>query len=742
VAALVEAEYGDVRVDGDFAVACHGATGGNPFLLRELLRQLSAEAVAPTAASVAVVRQLAPPTVARAVLLRLARLGDAASALARAVAVLGDGTALRRACALADLDEERGDALAAALGHAGILAGARPLAFAHPVLRAAVYADIDPGERARSHRRAAALLAGDGEAASAIAAHLLATEPSGESFVVSTLRAAAARAREKGAASVAVACLRRAHAEPPAIAVRGEVLLELASAELHAGEAAEAAEHFEQGMRATGDPRRRATRVSEQAAALLAIGRSQEAYAVRELAAAEVASLDAEAALRIEAGIIASASLDLTRLAWARDRLASHRHDVRPTTSAGWRLLVTRAFVEAFYGDEPPEPLADAASDALESGLLVDARTGLGGTPYFLAIEVLWLADRVDTARQALDRAVEEARRRGSALEFATTCGWRCRLSARQGDLVDAESDARSCAELALAQGWFALAPPMLGFVLDVLVARGALDDAQLLLERSGMAGRVPGNDLTFYPMFHARARLRAALGDLDGARADLAGVARRRARWNTDLTLVPAALAAPELAAPGREEARASAERMLRDARAWGTPRAIGMALRAAGLAETGGRGIELLDEAAAVLERSPARLEHALALTDLGASLRRANRRVDARGPLRRALDLAQQCGAVPLADRAHVELRAAGGRPRRPRTTGADALTASERRIAVMAADGLSNREIAQALFVTNKTVESHLGNAYRKLDIRSRTQLATALHDQAEQAQPVI
>jgi DNA-binding CsgD family transcriptional regulator len=168
----------------------------------------------------------------------------------------------------------------------------------------------------------------------------------------------------------------------------------------------------------------------------------------------------------------------------------------------------------------------------------------------------------------------------------------------------------------------------------------------------------------------------------------------------------------------------------MLSDARSWGTPRAIGMALRTAGLAEGGERGLELLEEAAAVLEPSPARLEHARALVDLGAALRRANRRAAARDPLRRALDLADVCGAGPLAERARQELRAAGGRPRRPRVSGVDSLTASERRIAGLATDGLSTPEIAQALFITKKTVETHLGNVYRKLDIHSRAELAGA------------
>jgi DNA-binding CsgD family transcriptional regulator len=138
-------------------------------------------------------------------------------------------------------------------------------------------------------------------------------------------------------------------------------------------------------------------------------------------------------------------------------------------------------------------------------------------------------------------------------------------------------------------------------------------------------------------------------------------------------------------------------------------------------------------------VLETSPARLEHARALTDLGGALRRANRRADARIELERGLELASQCGALVLAGRARVELRAAGGRVAFASGgsdggvggSAADQLTTTERRVAELAVAGRSNPEIAQALFVTRKTIETHLGHVYRKLDIASRHELATAL-----------
>jgi DNA-binding CsgD family transcriptional regulator len=727
VAELVGVELGG-DADARFCDACHAASGGNPFLLRELLRALAADGVSPRAAKAALVGQLAPPTVTRAVLLRLARLGDEASALARAIAILGDGTPSHRAAALAELPEDRADELSRALARAGILASARPLAFEHPVLRSSVYNDIDPGERARAHAQAAALLADEGAEPDAVAVHLLETEPAADPAVAATLSEAAARALARGAASVAVACLRRALAEPPPVDERGPLTLRLAVAEVQAGYPQAAVEHFDEGARITADPRTRAVRAWDHAAALQAVGRGDEAWALRERAIDDARQVDGELALSLEASLIASGALNRSRAKWARERLDRYRGRLSGSTPADARLLATQAIVDALFGDAPADAVADTAERALASAEL-GVRTS-GFVPFFCAVEALWCADRIEAAQRALDRALEAARRRGSATAFAAMSGWRGQLLARQGELVAAEADARSCAELSLSHGWFGVAPPMLGYVLDVLITRGELDDAQRLLDESGIADRAEGGDFTFHPMLHARARLRAARGDLDGGRADFEVLGRRPARWVPLLRLVPAVLVAPELSGPVEEE-RERAERMLHDAHGWGTPRAIGMALRAAALVEGGARGLDLLREAVEVLAASPARLEYAHALADLGAALRHANRRSDARVPLRQALDLADACGARPLEKRVRHELRAAGARPRRARTSGVGSLTASERRIAEMAAGGLSNPEIAQALFVTKKTVEAHLGSAYRKLDIHSRNELANVL-----------
>jgi DNA-binding CsgD family transcriptional regulator len=209
------------------------------------------------------------------------------------------------------------------------------------------------------------------------------------------------------------------------------------------------------------------------------------------------------------------------------------------------------------------------------------------------------------------------------------------------------------------------------------------------------------------------------------GARyADWGVVNPAEARWLSDAALI-------RLALGDADDARELAEREVDLARRFGAPRALGVALRANGLVRGGEEGLRLLGEAADVLGRSVARLEHGHALIELGAALRRANRRTEARAPLSEGLAIARRCGAVPLAERAYDELSAAGARPRKIVRTGVEELTPSELRVARMAAAGMQNKEIAQALFVTVRTVETHLRHTYQKLDISSRGELAAAL-----------
>jgi DNA-binding CsgD family transcriptional regulator len=297
--------------------------------------------------------------------------------------------------------------------------------------------------------------------------------------------------------------------------------------------------------------------------------------------------------------------------------------------------------------------------------------------------------------------------------------------------------DARTALELLVSGGiqlgrGFALA-----LLIEALIEMGEVEAAEQALRSSEFAEEIPPG-LPVNDLLEARGLLRVAQGRPSEGLDDLIEFGRRDALWGGANPLASRwrSHASLALAAIGDgDRARELALDDLERARRWGAPSGIGVALRAVGLAEAGAASVDRLREAANVLERSPARLEHARALTDLGAALRRANQRSEARNVLRAGLALANRCGARTLAERAGIELRAAGDRSSSPDEAGVQPLTVSERRVAELAAAGHSNPEIAQSLFVTRKTVETHLGHVYRKLGISGRGELGGALADQA-------
>ena len=327
-----------------------------------------------------------------------------------------------------------------------------------------------------------------------------------------------------------------------------------------------------------------------------------------------------------------------------------------------------------------------------------------------------------------------DARRRGSVVGFAAASSYRCRCAYGRGALAEAEAHARAAIEAQGPHGEMAT-PAAVGLLIPALIERDYLAAAEQALERAGLSHTPPDQlaELGTLPPY-SRGMLRIAQGKTRQGLADLLACGRRAAalgfltpantQWRSNAALAHAAL--------GDQH---NAERLVAEelelSRKFGAALYLGISLRAAGLVTGGTRGVELIREAVTTLEISPGKLEHARALTDLGAALRRAGERQRAREPLKAGMDLALRCGASVLAERARTELKATGARPRRIMLSGIDALTASERRIATMAAEGQTNPQIAQALFVTKRTIETHLTHVYQKLDIGSRDQLAQAL-----------
>jgi DNA-binding CsgD family transcriptional regulator len=268
--------------------------------------------------------------------------------------------------------------------------------------------------------------------------------------------------------------------------------------------------------------------------------------------------------------------------------------------------------------------------------------------------------------------------------------------------------------------------------LIKVLVDQGKLDDAEQAL--APLDPEAGSGFATAWGLRFARGRLRVAQGRVAEGLEDFLGLGVDLTRAIvTCPSYLPwrSAAALAELALGDRESAERHAEEELELARAFGAPRALGVAKHAAGVVAGGDRGALLLREAIEAFERGDARLDRARALADLGALLRRRNRRTEARELLRESLDAAHRSGAKLLSERADTELRATGARPRRVVLTGLDSLTASEGRIAELARQGLSNREIAQMLFITTRTVEGHLTSVFRKLRVDSRDELPAAL-----------
>jgi DNA-binding CsgD family transcriptional regulator len=299
--------------------------------------------------------------------------------------------------------------------------------------------------------------------------------------------------------------------------------------------------------------------------------------------------------------------------------------------------------------------------------------------------------------------------------------------------LREAEADCRGAIEAARLDIPAYVLPGTFALLIEALLELGDFAAAEAELDRFGLRGPLP-NLFPLTMLVHSRSRLRLAQERPREALSDalLCGERQEALRIRNPAVIPWRSTAAHAHAALGEAEAaaqRASEEVDL--ARAFGAPRATGIAVRAAGVIEPARRGLPLLEEAVTVLSASSATLEYARALVDLGSALRRAGERVRGREPLREGLHLARQCGATLVAERAHAELVIAGARPRRDALRGRDALTASEMRIASMAAEDLTNREIAQALFVTTKTVETHLRHIFEKLDVNSRTKLGAAI-----------
>jgi DNA-binding CsgD family transcriptional regulator len=507
------------------------------------------------------------------------------------------------------------------------------------------------------------------------------------------------------------------------------VLWELGSAETHAGEAAGIG-HLAEAMESGGSAETTSGAALILGRALMLVNQPGPAIEVFDRAAVVLAG-DEQLGLLFEGALVGTAQLDSAAARSVQGHVA--RLERRLESGTVPRAVAAVCAVRAAMTNAPAERAAALARRALDGAERPWPGPGDPNLFFHGCAALLW-AERWDEVEAFLRASLRDAQALGSVPRFAAACNFLGVHAFRLGRLADAEADARLPLEGGGLEELSWYEPSLLATLIDTLVERGD-PEAAARAEADGRAEDLLNRtSLGATLLLGARGRLRIAQGRLQEGLDDLLASGARlegmdavspcMASWRSDAAVA-------HLARGEEDEARALAARDLELARAFGASRVLGVALRTAGLAQGGDAGVALLAESPRALAGSPARLELARSRIELGAALRRRGRRREARTELRAGLDLAHRCAAEPLAARAHEELLATGARPRRPVLTGVDALTPSERRIVELAAAGATNREIAQSLFVTARTVESHLTQAYRKLRVTSRDELGAAL-----------
>lgn len=689
-------------------------SGGVPLLVRAAaLRLAGTDPVADQATLAGLARE------------RLAALPADAGTLARALAIR-EPAPISALAEVADLSVPAATAALRDLVAARLLEDSDPPRFLHAVVHDAIRDGTSDIAREQLHRRAAAQLARTGDP-DAAAAHLLSAGPGAfDDAEHRALIRAAERARHVGAGDEARALLRRALATASDAEERQRATGELGAILAEARDP-EGIALLRAAYEAEPDPARRAEAALALGHALFWNARFEESGLLCREAAAD--TTDRELALLLEAEAVSGELLRGVE----RSRPATFESSVGRGASVGEQaLLVHVAGDLAARGTRDAGDVAAMVRRAMAGGTLLD-RMGPASPMLAFAVTTLVWAEDFDTALELVAWGDDLARRRGSRVGVAYASALRAGVRQRLGDLVGCTNDARLVLDDYPAEDPLATMSA-LAFLVEALIDQGAGDEAATLVHQYGLGGPLPVLGTVDFLLL-ARGWLRLDRADDAAALDDLAEVERRaeRAEYLNPAGLAWRSRTALALAATGTDPRRAqalAADEVART-RAFGAPRALGVALRAAALVGEPGRRVDTLQEACAVLSRSRARLEEARTRIDLGIALHAAGAADAAQVALGEGMTMAHVCGARREAERAADALRATGARPRRLAVHGVDALTRHELACAELAAAGCSNREIAERQFVTLRTVEQHLSKAYRKLEIPGRAQLAMAL-----------
>ncbi|WP_051970992.1 helix-turn-helix transcriptional regulator [Kitasatospora azatica] len=714
-------------------------TDGNPFLVNALLGKVRDSGIEPIHENVPLLHDLAAEAQGMDRAYWHNKLTVSTLNFAQAAAMLDTEILPRVATRIAGMSPAAAVEAIAELRQKKVLTGPAdgPLEFEHPLLATSLYQSIRTGIRTAMHGKAAVELENAGRPLVESSRHLLETHPEGDPEVVVKLRRAAREHLAVGAPDAAVRCLDRALAEPPEDEDRAEVIYELACATLLTDPIA------------TVNQLRRALELPGLSSELRvdATFRLSEVlgHSGQLVEAAQVTLAEAE---RTQPGP-GRTRLEVAHFIWAAfqaeeedgpgrsARLARFSAELTGDDLSARAARALRAWDLTLQGGSSAEALAlvDSALDdgRLPEGLCWTSTTWGLELPAIIGLTYVY-TDRLERAEKLFDEVIvafDLAGWHGGHLGFAYFLMGLVRF--RRGELAAAEEFLREALRIARRLGpslplqWDAV-----GVLADTLLARGRIDEAWKLADDYGFAPPYHPGAMVLPDAATLYGKLLLAQHDREAAAEVLQGVGHKLADrgWHNTIWAPWAGHLAQALLPEDPARARELAAESLSRARALGVGSAIGTALRMSAAVVEGQPAVELLTEAVRYLGRSPAGYEHAYALVELGAALRKAGRLLEATEQLHQGMELAVECNADGLVARARGELKASGLRPNRLRSTSRDTLSRAEWQVAELAVAGLSPVDIAEHLDVPLSLVNRRLAAVHRKTG-SDREGLAAAL-----------